>query len=628
MHGEGFFFQAIIYLAAAVVSVPLAKKLGLGSVLGYLIAGVAIGPFGAGLVGEEGQDVMHFAEFGVTMMLFLVGLELQPFLLWKLRGPILGMGGLQVLFTAIAIAATAYVIGMPIKSGLAIGMILALSSTAIVLQSLAEKNLMKTDAGQSSFSVLLFQDLAVIPILAILPLLAVSAGAKPATASDGLWIGSLPGWAHAVVVLAIIGAITAAGLFLVRPFFRTIAETRLREMFTASALLLVIGIAYIMTKVGMSPALGTFIAGVVLANSEYRHELQSDIEPFKGLLLGLFFIAVGAGIDFRLIISSPMLIISIVASLMVIKFFVLFMVGRFFGMGHDQNMLFGLALAQGSEFAFVLFSFALQNNVLSSQVINPLIAAVAVSMASTPLLLLLNERLIQPVFGTKEKDSKASDDINEQHNPVIIVGFDSFGSVAGRLLRANGVGITVLELDSDKVELLRKLGLKVYYGDASRHDLLSAAGAGHASILLIALSNHEKTLQIVHAVKKHFPHLKLFVQTSGRSQAYELYDAGVDHVYRETLDTSLRAGTDLLKALGLRAFQAHRASRIFRLHDEESVEELRHVRHDKGRYLSEARQRIEDLEQLLLSELDEKKRVRDDGWDASLMSREAETKNK
>ncbi|MBN2654538.1 MAG: cation:proton antiporter [Nitrospirae bacterium] len=621
MHGDEFFFQAIVYLSAALISVPVAKRLGLGSVLGYLVAGILIGPFCIGLVGAEGQDVMHFAEFGVTMMLFLIGLELQPMLLWRLRAPIIGMGGLQVSITAIFIAAAAAVIGLPLKSGLAIGLILALSSTAIVLQSIAEKGLIKTDAGQSSFSVLLFQDIAVIPIIAILPLLAIGSTAGMDQQDYKLWIQNLPAWLHALVVLGIMGAITAVGLFLVRPFFRIIAGTRLRELFTASALLLVIGTAYLMTKVGMSPALGTFMAGVVLANSEYRHELQSDIEPFKGLLLGLFFIAVGAGIDFRLIISSPGTILALVCSLMIIKALVLFILGKFFRMSADQNILFALALAQGSEFGFVLFSFALQHNVLSPDIVNPMVAAVAVSMAFTPLLLLINEKFVQPRFGTKELDSKAADYIDHQSD-VIVVGFDSFGSLLGRLLRANGLDITVLELDSDKVELLRKLGLKVYYGDASRYDLLRSAGAENAKILVLAMHDHKKQLQIVNAVKKYFPNLKIFAQTSGRTQAYELYDAGVDHIYRETLDTSLRAGTDVLRALGFRSYQAHRAARTFRLHDEQSVEKLRHISHDHTKYLSAARQHIEDLEELLISELNENRKLRDDGWDASLTSRD------
>lgn len=625
MHGEGFFFQAFVYLAAAVISVPVAKRMGLGSVLGYLIAGFIIGPFGLKLIGTEGQDVMHFAEFGVVMMLFLIGLELQPSLLWRLRGPILGMGGLQVLITTAVISSIGVVLGLTFQTALAIGMILSLSSTAIVLQTLNEKGLISTDAGQSSFSVLLFQDIAVIPMFAVLPLLAVNTAGLPADSASAhqgtSWVEGLPGWGHALAVAVVIAAIIISGLYLVRPFFRSVARTRIRELFTATALLLVIGIALLMSKVGLSPALGTFLAGVVLANSEYRHELEGDIEPFKGLLLGLFFISVGASIDFGIISANPGLTGMLVGGLIFIKLVILLIIGRVFKMGTDQNVLFAFALAQGGEFAFVLFSFAVQNNVMSSGLANPLIGSVALSMALTPLLLLVNEKLVQPRFGTKEKERGEADSIDEV-NPVIIAGFGSFGSIIGRLLRANGVGITVLDVDSDKVELLRKLGLKVFYGNAARHDLLHAAGAEKAKLLVLAIDDYKKTLEIVHIIKKHFPHLRIFARAAGRSQAYELLDAGVDHVYREMLDTSLRAGIDVLRDLGFRSHQAHRAMKTFRYHDEESVNALRHLRHDHKTYISHARQRIDDLEQLLLSELRDAEEHHDAGWDTSTMREE------
>jgi monovalent cation:proton antiporter-2 (CPA2) family protein len=591
MHGEGFFFQAFVYLTAAVISVPIAKRFGLGSVLGYLIAGFVIGPFGLQLIGKEGQDVMHFAEFGVVMMLFLIGLELQPSLLWRLRSPILGMGGLQVCLTTALITSLGIITGFSFTVSLAVGMVLSLSSTAIVLQTLNEKGLMKTNAGQSSFSVLLFQDIAVIPMLALMPLLAIkTVGTTEGNVSHSStgWVQGLPGWAQALVVACVIASIIVGGLFLVRPFFRTVAKTRLRELFTAAALLLVIGIALLMSKVGLSPALGTFLAGVVLANSEYRHELEGDIEPFKGLLLGLFFIAVGASIDFGMIASNPGRIGMLLGGLILIKLAVLLLLGRIFKMGLDQNLLFAFSLAQGGEFAFVLFSFAVQSHVISDTIANPLIGVVALSMALTPLLMILNEKFIQPRFGTKEKEARAADNIDEE-NPVIIAGFGNFGSIVGRLLRANGVGITVLEHDSDRVDLLRKLG---------------------------------KILEIVHLAKKHFPHVALFARASGRTEAYELLDAGVHHVYRETLDTSLRASIDALRSLGFRSYQAHRATKTFRHHDEKSIEALRHLRHDKKTYIGHARQRIEDLEQLLLSELKDPEEHVDEGWDTTSMREE------
>ena len=615
-----------MYLSAAVISVPIAKRLGLGSVLGYLLAGFAIGPFGFHLIGEERQDVMHFAEFGVVMMLFLIGLELRPSLLWRLRGPILGMGGLQVGVTTAAITSVGIFFGLSFQAALAVGMTLSLSSTAIVLQTLNEKGLMKTDAGQSAFSVLLFQDIAVIPMLAIMPILAVKAvgAVHEAGKSHGgstTWVEGFSGWIQALIVAGVIAFIIIAGLFLIRPFFRYVAKTRLRELFTAAALLLVIGISLLMTKVGLSPALGTFLAGVVLANSEYRHELEGDIEPFKGLLLGLFFIAVGASIDFALIAAKPGLIGSLVVGLVTIKLVVLFVVGKIFKIRHDQNVLFAFSLAQGGEFAFVLFSFAVQNHVVSNVVANPLIGAVAISMALTPLALIFNDKLIQPRFGTHEKEEKEADSIDEE-NPVIIAGFGNFGSIVGRLLRANDVGITVLEHDSDRVELLRKLGLKVFYGDASRQDLLHAAGAAKARILILAFNDHEKTIDIVHMVRKHYPHLTIFTRSSGRTEVFDLLDEGVHHTYRETFDTSLKVGIDALITLGFRSYQVQRVTKTFRHHDVKATDILWHARHDKKNYISISRQRIEDLEQLMLSELRDTEEHPDTGWDVSHVMKE------
>jgi monovalent cation:proton antiporter-2 (CPA2) family protein len=620
MHGEGFFYQAFIYLTAAVVSVPVAKRLGFGSVLGYLIAGMVIGPFVLGLIGEEGQDVMHFAEFGVVMMLFLIGLELQPALLWRLRGPIMGMGGLQVGVTAAIGTAILIVVGLPWQPALALGMILSLSSTAMVLQTLAEKRLTGTDAGQTSFSVLLFQDVAVIPMLAILPLLATAsvhqAGLDSGHTADTAqtWVAGLPGWSQTIAVLAVVGVIVLAGRFLARYLFRFIARTRMREIFTAAALLLVIGVALLMTKLGLSPALGTFTAGVVLANNEYRHELESDIEPFKGLLLAVFFIAVGASIDFELILADPGTIFLWVGALVLVKWIVLFILGRVFRMGLDQNLLFAFLLAQGGEFAFVLFSFATQSGVLAPETVNPLFAVVTISMALTPIFLLVNEKLLQSRIGTKRVLDREPDVIEEE-NPVIIAGFGRFGNVVGRLLTANGIGATVLEYDSDHVEMLRKLGFKVFYGDASRYDLLVSAGAENARLLILALDDHDRRLQLVETVSKHFSHLTILARASGRWQAYELLQAGVKYVYRETFDTSLKLAVDALRMLGFRAYQATRASKTFRRHDEESVEELSHMSHDRKAYFSAARQRIQDLEQIILEELKETGASRDAGWD-------------
>ena len=623
MHGQGFFFQAFVYLAAAVIAVPLAKRLGLGSVLGYLIAGMVIGPFGFGLIGEEGQDVMHFAEFGVVMMLFLIGLELQPALLWRMRGPILGMGGLQVTLSAAIIATIAAMAGLAWNESIAVGLILALSSTAIVLQTLAEKGLINTDGGQSAFAVLLFQDIAVIPMLAVLPLLAVGPVADAAAhdAHGGTLVDGFPAWAQTLSVLLAVAAIVIGGRYLIRPVFRFIAKTRQAEIFTAAGLLLVIGIALLMTQVGLSPALGTFLAGVVLAESEYRHELEADIEPFKGLLLGVFFIAVGASVDFALIVAEPGAITAIVAALIAVKLLVLLGISRLFGMGQDQSLLFAFSLAQGGEFAFVLFSFSAQQGVLDAATTQRLIAAVAISMAVTPLLMLFNEKLLQPRFGTRERESRSADVIEEQ-NAVIIAGFGRVGGIVGRFLRANGISATVLEFDSDHVETLRKFGLKVFYGDACRMDLLRAAGAEHAKVMLVAIDDHAKTMEMLETIGAQFPNLRLLVRARGRREAYELIEEGIEQVYRETFDTSLRMGVDALEALGTRAHRAHRAAQRFRRHDEASLRELAGMQDEGPQYITVAREQMQLLESTLLQDLADRDDRGDTGWDAESLRKD------
>jgi monovalent cation:proton antiporter-2 (CPA2) family protein len=622
MHGESLFIQALLYLVAAVIAVPIAKRLGLGSVLGYLLAGIAIGPFGLGLLGEERQDVMHFAEFGVVMMLFLVGLELQPRRLWEMRVPVLGMGGAQVGVTAVVIAAIALGFGQSWQAALAIGLTLALSSTAIVLQSLKEKGLLRTEGGQSSFAVLLLQDIAVIPMLAVFPMLAVHRVARGDDHGDGhggghdqTWLESLhlPGWAETLVVLGAVAAVIVAGQLLARPFLRFVAGTRLQETFTAAALLLVIGIALLMSRVGLSPALGTFLAGVVLANSEYRHELEGNIEPFKGLLLGVFFVAVGASIDFALVAAQGGSIGAMVAALIVAKLLILMALGRVFRLRLDQNLLFSFTLAQGGEFAFVLLSFAKQSGVLTTEQTGPLVAAVALSMAATPVLMILNERLILPRFGTKEEADREPDEV-DQESAVLVAGFGEFGGTTVRFLRANGVQPTVLETDSDRVELLRRLGLKAYYGDARRHELLHSAGAEDARLLVVAVGDLERTLELVHMACRHFPHLTILARAADWFDAFELVKAGVDHVYRHNADTAVAAGGDVLRQLGRRGHQVHRAGRRFLRLDGEAMRELAEAWGDDERYFSEAREYIARLEEIMLAEM-EGDEVRDAGWD-------------
>jgi monovalent cation:proton antiporter-2 (CPA2) family protein len=633
VHNEGFFFQAFVYLVAAVLSVPISKRLGLGSVLGYLIAGVIIGPFVLGFVGhQEGDDVMHFAEFGVVMMLFLIGLELQPALLWRLRVPILGLGGLQVLVTTLVIAAISFLFGLSWPTALAVGMILSLSSTAIVLQTLNEKGQMRTEAGQSSFSVLLFQDIAVIPMLALLPLLAMREDSSVSLAANGVLFvaaeqaaeqgAALPPWQQALLVMGTVGGIIVGGRFLMRPVFRFIAATRLRETFTATALLLVIGIALAMQQVGLSPALGTFVAGVVLAENEYRHELEGDIEPFKGLLLGLFFISVGASINFNLLVQQPLLILGLVIGLAIVKFAALLGLGRLFQLQLSQNLLFASALAQGGEFAFVLFSFATQNRVLTPAVAEPLVAVVALSMMLTPLLMILYDRLVLPRFEASAPEREA-DEIDDNENPVIIVGFGRFGQIVGRLLIANGFQPTILEQSPGQIELLRRFGWKVFYGDASRLDLLHLAGAEQAKLIVVAIDEREKMLQIIDLVHKHFPHLKILARAIDRRHAYELIRRKVDVVERETFSSALEMGVDALKLLGFRSYRAHRAARTFKHHDEQALEELAHVAGDETVLVARSRQLARDLEQLLRSDDRELTHEVDRAWDTTALRRDA-----
>ncbi len=621
MNGS-FLLQAVVYLGAALLFVPLAKRLGLGSVLGYLLAGIVIGPFLMGFVGAEGESIMHFAEFGVVMMLFLVGLELEPSHFWRMRQSILGMGMSQVLVTALVLFAGGLAIGLSWQAALAAGLALSMSSTAIVLQSLKEKGMMNTAAGQGSFSVLLFQDIAVIPILAVLPLMAVAPLVLPEALGDhhaeATLLDGLPAWVQTLSVLGAVALIIVAGRYLVGPLLHIVARTRLRELFAACALFLVVAIAYLMEQVGLSPALGTFLAGVVLANSEYRHELESDLEPFKGLLLGLFFMAVGASINFELIIGNPGTIVGLVLAVMLLKMIILFGIGKLFRMGLDQNLLFSLGLAQVGEFAFVLLSFIDQLGIMEAESIGMLMAVTAISMTLTPLIMVLYERVLQPNIGTKERVAVAPDVVDTKH-AVILVGFSHFGSTIGRFLRAHGVEATILDNDSDRVELLRKMGFKVFYGDATRLDLLKSAGVEEAKILISAIDSPETNHTLVEIAKMHFPHLQLMIRAKDRYDAYNLLDQGVEDFYRESLDTSIRMGVDALRKLGFRAHALARAAKNFRKHDEYSLRRLAEDRHDKQKYILRVREEIECQESLLAADL--RAQIPDQGhaWDSEQM---------
>jgi glutathione-regulated potassium-efflux system ancillary protein KefC len=596
---SGFFSQAFIYLLAAVLAVPLAKRLGLGSALGYILAGVIIGPYLLGFVGEEGQDVMHFAEFGVVLMLFLVGLELEPSVLWRMRVPILGLGGSQLAISTLVIGSTAYYLGQPWQTALAIGLILSLSSTAIVLQTMKERSWMNTAAGRSGFSVLLFQDIAVIPILALLPFLALAGAGLELPEAGGHGAGiNLAGWQKAIVVLGVVAGIVVGGRFLMRPAFRWIASTRSLELFIALALTLVIGITLAMEYVGLSPALGTFLAGVVLAESEFRHELESNIEPFKGLLLGLFFIMVGASIDFAIIAGQPLLVLSLVAALIVSKFLVLLTLGRVFRLNLADNLMFAFLLAQSGEFAFLLFSFATQNQVISNELSNLLIVVVVLTMALTPLLIIVYDRLVRPRF-TDCVSAREDDEIDDGPSPVIVAGFGRFGQIVSRLLSADGIKATLLDHDSSQIEMTGRFGYKVFYGDASRVQLLQAAGAEDAKLLVIAIDEREKAVQMVTAAKQFFPQLRILARAFDRSHVYQLMDAGADVITRETFGSALIMGEEALKLLGYDDAQAYRLMRTFKRHDEEGLQKLYEVWGDDHAYGLRVKQYVEQLEKVL-----------------------------
>ncbi len=631
MHEQDFFQNALVYLLAAVISVPVAKRLGFGSVLGYLLAGMIIGPFVLGYIGHEGEDVMHFAEFGVVMMLFLIGLELKPNLLWGMRRSIFGLGGLQLLVTALVIGAVAVMLGQTIGAGIAIGLTLGLSSTAIVLQTLAEKGLMKQASGKASFSVLLLQDIAVVPILALIPLMAGSALSQGADTSHEVQIIAgieITGWVQVALMLTVITGIIVVGLYLVKYFFRIIARTGLREIFTAAALLLVIATAGLMELVGLSPALGAFLSGVVMANNEYRHELEADIEPFKGLLLGLFFISVGASMNFGLLGSAPGMILSLLAALIGIKFVVLFILGRFFGIRGGQNTMFAFSLAQGGEFAFVLVSFSTENGVLTPDTSAILFLVVALSMAVTPLLLLLNDKVIMPL-AFKTENTREEDSIDDEETPLIIAGFGSFGVVMGRFLIANGMRATILDDNPENIDVLRKFGFKVYYGDATRADLLASAGADKAKVLIVTVDDRQKSLKIIDLAQRSYPHLKILARSVNQKHSYELLDRKVDGYKRDIFESSLHLGIEALTHLGYNRYRAHRLAQTFRNHSYKVTHELhKHHKDDEKLYLSETNRHALELEEIFRAEKEDSGHGLDSSWDVSSRRKEAEEINK
>lgn len=571
--------HAFIYLLAAVIAVPISKKLGLGSVLGYLVAGVFIGPV-LGLVrGDETQHIQHVAEFGVVMMLFIIGLELEPKKLWELRHRLLGLGGLQVLLTTLIISGVAFsfsqAYGIAWQTALAIGLVFSLSSTAIVLQTLSEKGLMQSQGGQSSFSVLLFQDIAVIPMLALIPLLAlpelvsVSNTAQDSHANHNLLTG-MAGWLKTLITIGSIGVIIAFGHFMVRPLFRIIAKTGLREIFTAFALCLVVGIATLMSVIGLSPALGTFLAGVVLAESEYRHELESTLEPFKGLLLGLFFITVGAGINLNLLSQSFIEICVMTLLVIAIKFLVLFGLGKLFKLKKMYQWLFALSLAQAGEFGFVLLSFTVKNHVIPPMLADKLLIVVALSMMLTPLLFIIYDKLIL----TKQNTEAREADTIDFHSSVIIAGNGRFGQIVNRVLMNSGYTPTVLDLDAEAIEGFKKVGIKTFFGDASRAELLQASKIDEAKVLIVAVDNKQKAIEIVKNARALNANLLIIARAYDRNHVYELYNAGANNIIRETFDSAIRASKGALQGLGIPKEKAQKVTDIFFERDRMAVKQL------------------------------------------------------
>ncbi|GEK11862.1 monovalent cation:proton antiporter-2 (CPA2) family protein [Pseudoalteromonas peptidolytica] len=586
---------ATIYLAAAILAVPIAKRLGLGSVLGYLLAGILIGPHLLHLVGEQ-TDIMHFAEFGVVMMLFLVGLELQPKRLWTMRRSIVGLGGLQVLITtAVLYVAIDLALGFLWQQSIAIALMLALSSTAIALQTLNEKGLIKQSGGQNAFSVLLFQDIAVIPILAIMPLLAFSDLAV--SDGHGNLLHTFPTYLQVIISVFVILAIIAAGHYVAAPLFRYIASTRMRELFTVVALFIVIATALLMQSIGLSPALGTFLAGVVLAESEFRHELEADIEPFKGLLLGLFFMTVGASIDFSLLAEKWLFILASVALLMGLKAAILYLLATAFSLHKRAKWLFTAALCQGGEFAFVLLSVTGSLAILTPDQAALVTLVVAVSMLGSPLIFILYDKVVERQANTtQEQDSVETMEATQN---VIVVGYGRFGQVIGRLLHAQGYHLSILDHSPSQIELLRRFGNQVFYGDGARLDLLEAAGAHDAQMLVVAIDEPDKTFEIVRLAQQHFPHLKLVVRATDRRHAYQLIKLGVTAFERETFVSAVKLGEQALKLLGHSDEDVERAGDLFTQHDVESMHILADVWGDDESYGIAIRQRMADLKQVL-----------------------------
>ncbi|GGD31213.1 glutathione-regulated potassium-efflux system protein KefB [Franconibacter daqui] len=598
MEGSDLLLAGVLFLFAAVVAVPVAARLGIGAVLGYLLAGIAIGPWGLGFISDV-QEILHFSELGVVFLMFLIGLELNPSKLWQLRRSIFGVGAAQVVFSALILAGLLMLTEFSWQAALVGGIGLAMSSTAMALQLMRDKGMNRSESGQLGFSVLLFQDLAVIPALALVPLLAGNSDEH----LDWMKVG--------MKVLAFAGMLLG-GRYLLRPLFRFIAASGVREVFTAAALLLVLGSALFMDALGFSMALGTFIAGVLLAESEYRHELESAIEPFKGLLLGLFFISVGMALNLGVLYTHILWVVMSVAVLVAVKMLVLYVLSRIYGLRNSERLQFSGVLSQGGEFAFVLFSTASSQRLFHDDQMALLLVTVTLSMMTTPLVMKGIDKLLARQFNTPdETDEKPY--VEDDQPQVIIVGFGRFGQVIGRLLMANKMRITVLERDISAVNLMRRYGYKVYYGDATQVDLLRAAGAEAAKSIVITCNDPEDTMKIVHLCQQNFPQLEILARARGRVEAHELLQAGVKQFSRETFSSALELGRKTLMSLGMHPHQAQRAQLHFRRLDMRMLRELMPVHTDNAQ-ISRAREARRELEEIFQREMQQERRQLD-GWD-------------
>ncbi|HEY7759657.1 MAG TPA: monovalent cation:proton antiporter-2 (CPA2) family protein [Burkholderiales bacterium] len=586
--------ESAIFLAAAVVAVPLFRRLKLGAVLGYLAAGVIIGPWGLRLVAEV-DNILHFAELGVVLLLFIIGLELQPSRLWVLRKSVFGLGGAQVLATGVVLGVAGLALGLPWPSALVMGLALAMSSTAFVLQVLAERNQLTTRHGRSTFAILLFQDLSVIPLLALVPLL----GTAGAHRGDP--------WLSAALALAVIAAVVAGGRLLLRPVLHLIAQSRIQEIFTAAALLVVIGVSLLMSGVGLSMSLGAFLAGVLLADSEYRHELEANIQPFKGLLLGLFFISVGMSVDLGLIASRPALIVGAFLGLMALKAAVLWALARAAGHGEESARNLAIALCQGGEFAFVLFNLAAGHAVMERALVDLLIVVVSLSMAATPLALAGNDLLSRRL--ARARPQRPFDTFEQEAPRVIIAGFGRVGQIVGRILKLKRIAFTALDISPEQVQTVRRFGNKVHYGDASRLDLLTAAGASGAKLFVLAIDDVEASIRTARTVRRHFPDLTVYARARNRFHAHRLMDLGVELIERETFLGSLDLARQVLEAVGMAGWEAQQIVARFQAHDEQTLRRQHAVYHDETQLIQSARQAAEELQGLFESDQEDASRV-------------------